>query len=151
MDNQLNLEEIYEHSWPIDTFEARSKFEWQIWPNAYSGNIFLFSAFEDEGNIVGAYWKSVSYDRPSRGLDTLFMFRMNFDGEILLKKEIRCYDSDSNHRNGLYKDKSRAAGQQYVFREKPLQRAARHSESITAIIIKQKSRQIIFCRDFLFE
>ena len=116
MDNQLNLEEMYEHSWPIDTFEARSKFEWQIWPNAYSGNIFLFSAFEDEGNIVGAYWKSVSYDRPSRGLDTLFMFRMNFDGEILLKKEIRCYDSDSNHWNGLYKDKSRAAGQQYVFR-----------------------------------
>ena len=116
MDNQLNIEEIYEHSWPIDTFEARSKFEWQMWPNAYSGNIFLFSAFEDEGNIVGAYWKSVSYDRPSRGLDTLFMFRMNFDGEILLKKEIRCYDSDSNHWNGLYKDKSRAAGQQYVFR-----------------------------------
>ena len=116
MDNQLNLEEIYEHSWPIDTFEARSKLEWQIWPNAYSGNIFLFSAFEDEGNIVGAYWKSVSYDRPSRGLDTLFMFRMNFDGEILLKKEIRCYDSDSNDWNGLNIDRSRAEGQQYVFR-----------------------------------
>ena len=116
LDNQLNLEKMYEHSWPIDTFEARNKPEWQIFPNGYSGNIFLFSAFEDDGNIVGAYWKSVSYDRPSRGLDTLFMFRMSFDGEMLLKKEIKYYDSDSNDWNGLNIDRSRAEGQQYVFR-----------------------------------
>ena len=88
LDSQLNVEETYEHSWPIDTFEARNRPEWQLLPNGYSGNIFLFSAFEDEGNIVGAYWKSESFKSPGQGKDTLFMFRMNFDGEILLRKDI---------------------------------------------------------------
>ena len=51
-------------------------------PNECSGNIYLFTAFEEDDNIVGAYWKCVSGDHPSRGDDTLFFFRMNFDGEI---------------------------------------------------------------------
>ena len=85
LDNQLNMEECYEHSWPVDTYEDHGG-EWEIYPNGFSGNIYLFTAFEEDGNIVGAYWKSVSYDNPSRGNDTLFFFRMNFDGEMLLKK-----------------------------------------------------------------
>ena len=85
LDDQLNMEECYEHSWPVDTYEDHGG-EWDIYPNGFSGNIFLFTAFEEDDNIVGAYWKSVSYDNPSRGNDTLFFFRMNFDGEMLLKK-----------------------------------------------------------------
>ena len=85
LDDQLNMEECYEHSWPVDTYEDHGG-EWEIYPNGFSGNIFLFTAFEEDDNIVGAYWKSVSYDNPSRGNDTLFFFRMNFDGEMLLKK-----------------------------------------------------------------
>ena len=85
LDEQLNMEECYEHSWPVDTYEDHGG-EWEIYPNGFSGNIYLFTAFEEDGNIVGAYWKSVSYDNPSRGNDTLFFFRMNFDGEMLLKK-----------------------------------------------------------------
>ena len=86
LDNQLNIEEVYDNSWPIDTFEAQDEFEWQMLPNGYSGNIFLFSAFEDKGDIVGAYWKSESYKSPDQGDDTLFFFRMNFNGEITNKK-----------------------------------------------------------------
>ncbi len=84
LDNGLNLLESYEHSFPIDTFENRGNLQWEFLPNEYSGNIFLFSAFEDEGNIVGAYFKTVSadYDNP-RGYDTLFFFRMNFNGEMI--------------------------------------------------------------------
>ena len=51
-----------------------------------SGNIFIISAFEDEGDIVGAYVKSVSKSPDYRGNDSLFFFRMNFDGEFLNKK-----------------------------------------------------------------
>ena len=85
LDDQLNMEECYEHSWPVDTYEDHGGI-WEIYPNGFSGNIYLFTAFEEDDNIVGAYWKSVSYDSPSRGNDTLFFFRMNFDGEMLLKK-----------------------------------------------------------------
>ena len=85
LDDQLNMEECYEHSWPVDTYEDHGG-TWELYPNGFSGNIYLFTAFEEDDNIVGAYWKSVSYDSPSRGNDTLFFFRMNFDGEMLLKK-----------------------------------------------------------------
>ena len=88
LDNQLNIEETYEHSWPVDTYEDHGG-SWEMYPNGFSGNIYLFTAFEEDDNIVGAYWKSVSYDNPSRGNDTLFFFRMNFDGEILLKKAVK--------------------------------------------------------------
>ena len=84
LDEGLNLLESYEHSFPIDTFENRGDMQWEFLPNEYSGNVFLFSAFEDEGNIVGAYFKTVSadFDNP-RGHDTLFFFRMNFNGEMI--------------------------------------------------------------------
>ena len=53
-------------------------------PISSSGHIFLFSAFEDDGNIVGAYFKTVSLDSNNpRGADSLFFFKMSFDGEIL--------------------------------------------------------------------
>ena len=94
LDNELNLLECYEHSFPIDTFENRGWSNWDNHPNEYSGNICLFSAFEDEGNIIGAYFKIVSsdYDNP-RGHDSLFFFKMNFNGEIL---NIKGYERNTN-------------------------------------------------------
>ena len=86
LDSQLNVEKMYEHSWEIDTFEACNTPEWQFLPNGFSGNIYLFSAFEDEDHIIGAYWKCESYKSPDQGDDTLFFFRMNFNGEIINKK-----------------------------------------------------------------
>ena len=93
LDENLNLLESYEHSFPIDTFEKRGNPTWEYLPNEYSGNIFLFSAFEDEGDIIGAYMKTVSWDYNNpRGNDTLFFFRMNFKGEIV---NIKGYEQDT--------------------------------------------------------
>ena len=93
LDENLNLLESYEHSFPIDTFEKRGNPTWEYLPNEYSGNIFLFSAFEDEGDIIGAYMKTVSWDNNNpRGNDTLFFFRMNFTGEIV---NIKGYEQDT--------------------------------------------------------
>ena len=86
LDENLNVAESYEHIYPIDVYEDRDKLEWQLNPNYYSGNIFLFSAFEDEGNITGAYFKSVSDSDEPRGQDSLFFFKMDFEGNFVLKK-----------------------------------------------------------------
>ena len=85
LDNTLSVVESYEYSFPIDTFEVRTD-EWSFLPNEYSGNVYVSSAVLDEGTIVGSYMKIVSYDYHNpRGQDSLFMFRMNFNGEILQK------------------------------------------------------------------
>ena len=87
LDESLNLIENYEHHFPIDTFENRDIDFWDYLPNENCGNLFLFSAFEDEGDIVGAYLKIVSRDNKNpRGHDSLFLFRMNFEGEIINTK-----------------------------------------------------------------
>ena len=95
LDKELNLVESYDHSWPIDTYEDHGG-SWEIYPNGFSGNIYLFTAFEEDDNIVGAYWKSVSFDNPSRGDDTLFFFRMNFDGKILNRKAVDVLEGKSS-------------------------------------------------------
>ena len=86
INENLSISESYEHIFPIDVYEERDKIEWQISPNEYSGNLFLFSAFEDEGNITGAYFKMVSVADEPRGHDTLFFFKMDFKGNFLLRK-----------------------------------------------------------------
>ncbi len=84
LDDKLNIVESYEHSFPIDTFEDTEWWQWQDEPNMFSGNIFMFSTLEDEGNIIGAYYKKVGADIDNpRGNDSLFLFRMNFEGKLL--------------------------------------------------------------------
>ena len=85
LDEDLNLLENYEHRFPIDTIEHIGNPSWEYHPNEFSGNLFLFSAFEDEGNIIGAYFKIVSTFQ-EEDFDSLFFFRMNFDGEIIASK-----------------------------------------------------------------
>ena len=98
LDDDLNVTESHEHSFPIDTYECGNA-QWQYMPNEHSGHIFLFSAFEDEGDIIGAYFKTVSLDSNNpRGSDSLFFFRMNFDGEILNRKGYEAW----SHGNAVY-------------------------------------------------
>ena len=98
LDDDLSIIESYEYSFPIDTFENRGDGGWDLWPNELSGNLFLFSAFEEDGSIVGAYFKTVSHDYyHPRGNDSLFLFRMNFEGKIIEQKSYDWGVSGGNH------------------------------------------------------
>ena len=57
------------------------------WTNELSGRIYMFSVFEDDDNITGAYFKMVSNGTPDPSAkDTLFFFKMDFEGNFLLRK-----------------------------------------------------------------
>ena len=82
LDENLDIEESYEHDFVIDTFEKHDS-QWNWLPNHYSGQIYVFSAFEDEGNIVGGYIKTISHGNENQEWhDSIFFFRMNFEGEF---------------------------------------------------------------------
>ncbi len=87
LNDDLSVAESYEHSFPIDTYEATNMYEWQETPNEYSGRIALISAIEDNDNIAGVYFKMVSAKTPiPKAEDTLFFFKMDFEGNFLLRK-----------------------------------------------------------------
>ena len=80
LDDQLHVVESYEYSFPIDTAQSPDVFG----VCESSGGLHLHSAILDEGCMVGAYTKNVSKDRDSiHGYDSLFFFRMSFEGELL--------------------------------------------------------------------
>ena len=80
LDEDLEIVESHEHSFPVDTTLGQYAYS----PCESSGSIHLHSAILDDGCMVGAYTKNVSYDRDSiHGHDSLFFFRMSFDGELL--------------------------------------------------------------------
>ena len=98
LDDNLSIIDCHEYHMPIDTFENRGDGTWDLWPNELSGNLFLFSAFVDDGSIVGAYFKTVSHDYFNpRGNDSLFLFRMSFDGEMIEQKSYDWGVSGGNH------------------------------------------------------
>ena len=87
LDDMLNVESSYEHCLPVDTSENRGVLEWEITPNESSGNIYLFTSFIDEGDIVGAFFKNVTFHSNNQTeKDSLFLFRMNFDGKMIQMK-----------------------------------------------------------------
>ena len=79
LDDNLEIVESYEYSFPIDTVQGQDNMA----PCDASGNIFIHSAILDDGYIVGAYTKSVSQTSNPTGKDSLFFFRMSFEGELL--------------------------------------------------------------------
>ena len=80
LDENLDIETSYEHDFVIDTFEKHDS-QWNWLPNHYSGHIYVFSAFEDEGSIVGGYIKTISQGNENQEWhDSIFFFRMNFEG-----------------------------------------------------------------------
>jgi hypothetical protein len=86
LDDKLHVLESYEHSFEIDTFENTSDQFWNMMPQEHSGNIFIYSAFVDEGNIVGVYSKTSTYcPTEPRDHDSVFFFRMDFQGNFLDK------------------------------------------------------------------
>ena len=86
LDETLNVVESYEHSYPIDTFERRND-EWYHYLNDWCGYIYIYSAFEDDGHITGSYIKNESRrDREYDYKDSVFFFKMDFDGNFLLNK-----------------------------------------------------------------
>ena len=84
LDEMLNVTEAYEYTYPIDTFEIRNE-EWYMYRNVYSGYIHIYSAFEDDGYITGVYSKMSSVSHEERH-DSVFFFKMDFNGDFLLRK-----------------------------------------------------------------
>ena len=86
LDEMLNVVESYEHYYPVDTFERRDE-EWYYNLNDWCGHIYIYSAFEDEDYITGSYIKNES--RRYYGFDytdSVFFFKMDFEGNFLLRK-----------------------------------------------------------------
>lgn len=84
LDKGLNIVESYEHSYAIDTFENHADSFWNLMPQEHSGNIFIYSAFVDDNNIVGVYSKTSTYcPSDPRDPDSVFFFRMDFHGNFL--------------------------------------------------------------------
>lgn len=85
LNDDLSIAESHELEIPIDTFEWRNNNQLMHYN---CGQLLPISAFvDDDGNIVGAYVRTVSYDpyKP-RGYDSTVFFRMDFEGNILNHK-----------------------------------------------------------------
>ena len=109
LDNYLNVEESYEHIIPIDTFERRDE-NWFMRPDILSGYLYIFTAFEDDENITGSYIKSVSKSDAPRGHDSLFFFKMDFDGNILLKKGYEMRSTGNEYHKIVYRRQQMVKG-----------------------------------------
>ena len=86
LDSALNVVESHEHTFPIDTYEDVENEYWLHYTNHLCGKIYIYSAFEDNGIITGSYTKEVSYSEKPKGNDSVFFFKMDFDGNLLLNK-----------------------------------------------------------------
>ena len=83
LDNQLNIVEAYEHYIKIDTSEYRDQ-QWEDVPLEQCGALVLIPPIVDDDKIVGAYMKTYSRCPTNpHGPDSLFAFRMDFEGNIL--------------------------------------------------------------------
>ena len=83
LDDQLNVVEAYEHHIKIDTSEYRDQ-QWEDVPLEQCGALVLVPPIVNDDIIVGAYMKTYSrYPTNPHGPDSLFAFRMDFEGNIL--------------------------------------------------------------------
>ena len=83
LDDQLNIVEAYEHHIKIDTSEYRDQ-QWEDVPLEQCGALVLIPPVVDDDKIVGAYMKTYSrYPTNPHGPDSLFAFRLDFEGNIL--------------------------------------------------------------------
>ena len=93
IDDELNIVESYEHSFPIDTTENFGFHPmWDAMPNENCGRLYLFTSFIDNnGDIVGSFFKCPTFHSPNQvENDSMFFFKMNFEGDILQMKGIVC-------------------------------------------------------------
>ena len=85
LDDCLNIAKSYEHIYPIDTFERRDEL-WYDFLNYYCGYLYVYSAFEDDGNITGSYISLESVSSNSSEHDSIYFFKMDFEGNFLVRK-----------------------------------------------------------------
>ena len=87
LDESFSVVESYEHQIPIDTFSCPETDNTFGSHNEYSGSIYVFSAIVDDNTIVGGYMKTPTSDYHNpRGHDSVFFFRMGFDGTLIHRK-----------------------------------------------------------------
>ena len=97
MDNDLNMIDSVEYLIPLDTTNNAAFYQAGGWgyPNISMAKIKLTSAFVEDGCIVGSYTKTQTrYD--NYALDSLFFFKMDFDGNFLVHKGISLGDRGSD-------------------------------------------------------
>ena len=83
LDDQLNIVEAYEHHIKIDTSEYRDQ-QWEDVPLEQCGALVLVPPIVEDDNVVGIYMKTYSrYPTNPHEPDSLFAFRMDFEGNIL--------------------------------------------------------------------
>ena len=96
-DNDFNMIDSVEYLIPLDTTNNAAFYQAGGWgyPNISMAKIKLTSAFVEDGCIVGSYTKTQTrYD--NYALDSLFFFKMDFDGNFLIHKGISLGDRGSD-------------------------------------------------------
>ena len=97
LDNEFNMIDSVEYLIPLDTTNNAAFYQAGGWgyPNISMAKIKLTSAFVEDGCIVGSYTKTQTrYD--NYALDSLFFFKMDFDGNFLVHKGISLGDRGSD-------------------------------------------------------
>ena len=97
MDNDLNMIDSMEYLIPLDTTNNAAYYQSTPFHpyNISMAKIKLTSAFVEEGLIVGSYTKTQTRYN-NYALDSLFFFKMDFDGNMLIHKGISLGDRGSD-------------------------------------------------------
>ena len=117
LDDQLNIVEAYEHRIKIDTSEYRDQ-QWEDVPLEQCGALVLVPPIVEDNKIVGAYMKTYSrYPTNPHGPDSLFAFRMDFEGHILDLQgfELSYMGSGGSCRHLLGRELFFKSGDGYIF------------------------------------
>ncbi len=117
LDDQLNIVEAYEHHIKIDTSEYRDQ-QWEDVPLEQCGALVLVPPIVEDNKIVGAYMKTYSrYPTNPHGPDSLFAFRMDFEGHILDLQgfELSYMGSGGSCRHLLGRELFFKSGDGYIF------------------------------------
>ena len=97
LDNEFNMIDSVEYLIPLDTTNNAAFYQAGTWqyPNISMAKIKLTSAFVEDGVIVGSYTKTQTRYN-NYALDSLFFFKMDFDGNFLVHKGISLGDRGSD-------------------------------------------------------
>lgn len=83
LNDSLDIVESHETQIPVDTAACPHE---GLSPNEFGGQLTIISAESEGDYIVGAYVKSPTFDLYNpRGHDTIFFFRMDFNGNFIDK------------------------------------------------------------------
>ena len=97
LDNEFNMIDSVEYLIPLDTTNNAAFYQAGTWqyPNISMAKIKLTSSFVEDGCIVGSYTKTQTRYN-NYALDSLFFFKMDFDGNFLVHKGISLGDRGSD-------------------------------------------------------